>query len=94
MENALGTIRTRTVTSLAGSRGLQNTFAVDERTRGRHMRAERQGFDYGRYRRLLVEAVDEQKRMALIDLLIEERAMDRLAEHTASQRGRAPGSRS
>jgi hypothetical protein len=43
-----------------------------------------------RYRRWLVEAVDEQKRMALINLLIEERAMDRLAEHTTGKGERAP----
>jgi len=50
------------------------------------MGAETQGFDYGHYRRLLAEAVDEPKRLALIKLLIDERAMHRLAEHTASQR--------
>ncbi len=43
-------------------------------------------FDYHRYQRLLVEAVDEKKRMALIRLLIEERAMDRLAAQRASDR--------
>jgi hypothetical protein len=43
-------------------------------------------FDYDRYRRLLVEAVDERKRLALIQLLIEERAMDRLAAQRASDR--------
>jgi hypothetical protein len=43
-------------------------------------------FDYNRYRRLLVEAVDEKKRLALIKLLIEERAMDRLAAQQASDR--------
>jgi hypothetical protein len=36
------------------------------------------GFDYDRYRRLLAEAVDEPKRLALIDLLIEERAKEQL----------------
>ncbi|MGA7811008.1 hypothetical protein [Bradyrhizobium sp.] len=44
------------------------------------------GFDYDRYRQLLVEAVDERKRLALINLLIEERAMERLADHIASDR--------
>jgi hypothetical protein len=43
-------------------------------------------FDYDRYRQLLVEAVDEKKRLALIQLLIEERAMDRLAAQHASDR--------
>ena len=36
------------------------------------------GFDYHRYRQLLAEAVDEAKRLAFIDLLIEERARERL----------------
>jgi hypothetical protein len=36
------------------------------------------GFDFDRYRRLLAEATDERKRLALIDLLIEEKARDRL----------------
>ena len=38
-------------------------------------------FDIDRYRQLLMEAVDERRRLALIDLLIEERAMDRLQAH-------------
>jgi len=38
------------------------------------------GFDYDRYRKLLAEATDEPKRLALINLLIEERAKDRLSE--------------
>jgi hypothetical protein len=44
------------------------------------------GFDYHRYQRLLREADDETKRMALIELLIEEKARDRLAEQRASDR--------
>lgn len=36
-------------------------------------------FDHDRYRRLLAEADDERKRLALIELLIEEKARDRLA---------------
>jgi hypothetical protein len=44
------------------------------------------GFDYDRYRQLLVDAVDERKRLALIDLLIEEHAMERLAAQRASER--------
>ena len=36
------------------------------------------GYDYNRYRQLLAEAVDEPKRLALIDLLVEERAKQRL----------------
>jgi hypothetical protein len=37
------------------------------------------GFDYDRYRRLLAEATDEPKRLALIDLLVDEKAKDGLA---------------
>lgn len=42
------------------------------------MRKQDAGFDYLRYRQLLSEAVDEKKRLAFIDLLIEERAKERL----------------
>ena len=38
------------------------------------------GYNFDRYRQLLAEADDEPKRMALINLLIEEKAKDRLAE--------------
>lgn len=44
------------------------------------------GFDYHRYHRLLREADSEDKRLALIDLLISERARDRLAAQRASDR--------
>jgi hypothetical protein len=50
------------------------------------MRLQDRAFDYGRYKRLLAEAVDEPKRLALIQLLIEERAMDRLAAQRAADR--------
>ncbi|PYF03646.1 hypothetical protein BJ122_106141 [Rhodopseudomonas faecalis] len=42
------------------------------------MRTVDPGFDIDRYRRLLAEANDEASRLALIDLLIEENARDRL----------------
>jgi hypothetical protein len=48
------------------------------------MRERREAFDYDRYRQLLMEAVDEKRRMALIDLLIAERARDRLAATQAA----------
>ena len=44
------------------------------------------GFDHHRYHQLLREAVDETKRLALIELLIEEKARDRLAAQRASDR--------
>jgi hypothetical protein len=53
------------------------------------MREQREEFDYDRYRQLLAEAVDEKRRMALINLLIEERARDRLAAERASDRAAA-----
>jgi hypothetical protein len=43
-------------------------------------------FDYRRYRQLLAEAVDDRKRLAFIDLLIEERARERLEAQRASDR--------
>jgi hypothetical protein len=46
--------------------------------RGREMRKQDAGFDFHRYRQLLAEAVDEPKRLAFIDLLVEERAKERL----------------
>ena len=49
------------------------------------MRRQDLGFDYDRYRQLLADAVDEKKRLALIDLLIEEHAMERLAAQRASE---------
>jgi hypothetical protein len=50
------------------------------------MRKQSEEFDYNRYRQLLAEAVDEKRRMALINLLIVERAKDRLAAERASDR--------
>ena len=44
------------------------------------------GFDYPRYRKLLAEAVDEPKRLALIKLLIAERARDKLAAQETRRR--------
>ncbi len=38
-------------------------------------------YNFDRYRKLLAEANDESKRLAFIDLLIREKARDRLAEH-------------
>jgi len=50
------------------------------------MRKQDLRFDYHRYRQLLAEAVDENKRLALIDVLIEERARERLEALRASDR--------
>jgi hypothetical protein len=40
------------------------------------------GFDYDRYRKLLAEADDESKRLAFINLLIDEKARDQLARQS------------
>jgi hypothetical protein len=44
-----------------------------------------QGFDYHRYRKLLAEADDEPKRLALIGILVDERARDRLASERSHE---------
>lgn len=44
------------------------------------------GYDFHRYRKLLAEAVDEPTRLAFIDLLIEERARERLQAELTSER--------
>jgi hypothetical protein len=44
------------------------------------------GYDYTRYRKLLAEAVDEKKRLELIDTMIKERARDRLEAQRMSDR--------
>ncbi|HET7886605.1 MAG TPA: hypothetical protein VFL62_10295 [Bradyrhizobium sp.] len=43
-------------------------------------------YDCDRYRKLLAEANDEPKRLALIKLLIDEKAKDRLAQHRLQTR--------
>jgi hypothetical protein len=50
------------------------------------MRKQDTGYDFHRYRQLLAEAVDETKRLAFIDLLIEERAREHLQALHASNR--------
>ncbi len=44
------------------------------------------GYDYHRYRKLLAEAVDETRRLELIDQLIREKARDRLEAQRTSER--------
>lgn len=50
------------------------------------MRKQDIGFDYHRYKQLLADAVDEKRRLELIKILIEERAMERLEAQRASDR--------
>ena len=40
------------------------------------------GFNYDRYRKLLAEADDESKRLAFINILIDEKAKDQLARQS------------
>ena len=44
------------------------------------------GYDYHRYRKMLAEAVDDTRRLELIDLLIKEKARDRLEAQRTSDR--------
>jgi hypothetical protein len=44
------------------------------------------GFDYDRYRKLLAEATDEPKRLAFINLLVDEKAKDSLARQSLRAR--------
>lgn len=44
------------------------------------------GYDYNRYRKLLADAVDETRRLELIDLMIKEKARDRLEAQRTSDR--------
>jgi hypothetical protein len=43
-------------------------------------------YDYQRYKQLLTEAVDEESRLALIELLIDEGARDQLEAQLACER--------
>ena len=44
------------------------------------------GFDYARYKQLLVEADDETKRLELIEIMIREKARDRLEAQRIADR--------
>jgi hypothetical protein len=50
------------------------------------MSGEDAAYNFDRYRRLLAEADDEPKRLALINLLIAEKARERLANHMLRSR--------
>ena len=45
------------------------------------------GFDFDRYRKLLTEATDEPKRVALIETLVVEGARAKLAAHRSAAAG-------
>lgn len=74
----------KTRNSVAAWCALRNTdFGAG--VRGRTMSKDA-GYDYTRYRKLLAEAVDETKRIELIDMLIKEKARDRLEAQRMSDR--------
>ena len=50
------------------------------------MSGQQVGYDCDRYRKLLAEAVDETKRLELIDLMIREGARDKLEAQRTSDR--------
>ena len=50
------------------------------------MNKQETGYDYHRYQKLLAEAVDETKRLELINVLIPEKARDRLEAQRTSDR--------
>ncbi len=63
------------------------TLLADRLSAGRRaMSGSDAGYNFDRYRSLLAEADDEPKRMAFINLLIEEKAKDRLAEQSLRAR--------
>src|SRR3954470_4485443 len=62
------------------------TLVAGKGVRGRTMSKHDAGYDYTRYQKLLAEAVDERKRLELIDLMIREKARDRLADQRMSDR--------
>ena len=66
--------------------GESNTSFGESRCGGTPMNQPDSEFDYPRYRKLLAEAVDEPRRLALIHLLIDERARDKLAAQATQQK--------
>jgi hypothetical protein len=44
------------------------------------------GYDYDRYKQLLAEAIDEAKRLELIEIMIREKARDRLEAQRIADR--------
>ena len=53
---------------------------------GRAMDKQETGYDYIRYKQLLAEAVDETRRLELIETMIRENARDRLETQRAADR--------
>jgi hypothetical protein len=75
-----GPVRKPDVLGLACSRVLRNNACRTGEGGARAMsKSDDAGFDFDRYRRLLAEADDEPKRLAFINLLVDEKAKDKLA---------------
>ncbi|WP_442893746.1 hypothetical protein [Bradyrhizobium sp. AZCC 1699] len=53
---------------------------------GRAMDEQEASYDYHRYKQLLAEAVDETKRLELIEIMIREKARDRLEAQRIADR--------
>jgi hypothetical protein len=53
---------------------------------GRAMDNQEAGYDYNRYKQLLAEAVDETRRLELIEIMIRENARDRLEAQRIADR--------
>lgn len=69
-----------------GRKRLAKHLLSGKGVRGRTMSKQDAGYDYMRYRQLLAEAVDEKRRLELIDLMIREKARDRLQAQRMSDR--------
>jgi NurA-like 5'-3' nuclease len=62
------------------------TVCPGDNLRGREMVKQDAEYDFDRYRKLLAEAVDETKRLELIDIVIKEGARDKLEAQRTSDR--------
>jgi hypothetical protein len=65
---------------------LINNNSLGSACAGRAMSKQETSYDYQRYKKLLAEAVDDTKRLELIDLMIREGARDKLEAQRTSDR--------
>ena len=72
--------------SVACARPLIDIALAVSALAGRAMDEQETGYDHNRYRRLLAEAVDETKRIELIEIMIKEKARDRLETQRMADR--------
>lgn len=71
---------------LRATRGCSTLIIAESACAGRAMSQQETGYDYDRYKQLLAEAVDETKRLELINQLIREKARDKLEAQRTSDR--------